>query len=240
MNLSIESYDLLMLAVLAFSILFGAWKGMAWQLASIAALVVSYLVARQYGGLLAPYFGVEEPWNRGIAMLVVYLVTSLLIWMLFQVVAGVIDRVKLKDFDRQIGALFGAAKGVLWCLLITFFAVTLSEAARQRVLHSRSGYFAAVLLHRATPVLPPRVHEILGGYLEEFQKRLDPETPPQQPADSETGLSRLLERLQTVSQGNWRPTGGSAVGRVRSVPTAGGIGPKTRKTLVFQAFPRFG
>ena len=37
-----------------------------------------------------------------------------------------IDRLKLKEFDRQIGAIFGLAKGVLWCAVITFFTVTLS------------------------------------------------------------------------------------------------------------------
>ena len=114
--------------------------------------------------------------------------TSLVIWTLFQVVAGVIERVKLREFDRQIGALFGAAKGVLWCLLITFFAVTLSEPARQKILRSRSGYYAAVLVHRATVVLPPKVQDVLGRYLDEFQKKLDPKTPPRQPAGVETGV----------------------------------------------------
>jgi len=175
----LQSYDLLMLAVLALSIVLGAWKGMAWQVASLSSLIISYLVARQFSGLLAPYFGAEEPWNRCIAMLVIYVVTSLAIWMLFRVVASIIDRVKLKEFDRQIGGLFGAAKGVLWCLIITFFAVTLSEPARQKVLRCRSGYYASVIVHRATPVLPAKVRDVLGRYLAEFQKKLDPTTEPQ-------------------------------------------------------------
>ncbi|MBN2476638.1 MAG: CvpA family protein [Pirellulales bacterium] len=177
MTSPVHMYDLIMLAVLVASTVFGAWKGMAWQVASLASLLVSYLVARQFGGLFAPLFGVEEPWNYCIAMLLLYLATSLAIWSLFRLVARAIDRVKLKEFDRQTGALFGAAKGVLWCLLITFFAVTLSEPARQRVLQSHSGYYAAVLLHRAAPVLPPKVNEVLGHYIEDFQKRLNPETP---------------------------------------------------------------
>ena len=37
---------------------------------------------------------------------------------------GAIDRVKLNEFDRQMGALVGFAKGVLLCIAITFFAVT--------------------------------------------------------------------------------------------------------------------
>ena len=70
-------------------------------------------------------------------MLVLYVVTAGAIWLLFRLVSGIIDRLKLKEFDRQLGALFGLAKGVLYCVIITFFAVTLSEPARQAVLQSR-------------------------------------------------------------------------------------------------------
>jgi len=73
------------------------------------------------------------------------------------------------DFDRQMGALFGLVKGVLWCLLITFFAVTLSETTRQWVLQSRSGYYTALLIQHGTPILPEDVRNVLGKYI----KRLD-------------------------------------------------------------------
>jgi hypothetical protein len=68
-----------------------------------------------------------------------YVATALAIWLLFRLVSGAIDRVKLKEFDRQLGVVFGLAKGILYCVIITFFAVTLSETARQTVLQSRSG-----------------------------------------------------------------------------------------------------
>ena len=91
--------------------------------------------------------------------------------------AGVIDRVKLKEFDRQMGALFGLAKGVLFCVVITFFAVTLSENLRQTVLGSFSGRAIAVLIKNATPVLPQEVTGVLGKYIEELDRRLDPNEP---------------------------------------------------------------
>lgn len=172
MDFPLQPYDLVMLAVLGLSMAFGAWKGMAWQLAAMASLVVSAGVAAHGSGRLAPYFGVEAPWNRCLAMLVLYVATSLGIWLLFRLVARIIDRVQLREFDRQVGALFGLAKGVLWCLVITFFAVTLSESTRQKVLHSHSGYYAAVLVQRATPVLPPEVREVLGRYIEKFDEKL--------------------------------------------------------------------
>lgn len=178
MDFPLQTYDLLMLAVVVGCTVFGAWKGMAWQLAALASLVASAVVAVHLSGPLAPLFSVQEPWNRCLAMLVLYVATSLGIWLLFRLVARIIDRVRLREFDRQVGAMFGLAKGVLWCLVITFFAVTLSEPARQRVLRSRSGYLAAVLIHRATPILPSPVHDVLGGYIRTLDEKLDPDTPP--------------------------------------------------------------
>jgi hypothetical protein len=87
-----QAYDIIMLAVLAGSTLFGFVKGMAWQLASLSSLFVSYFVALNFSHLLAPYVGKQEPLNRIAAMLILYLASSLAIWLIFRVVAGFIDR----------------------------------------------------------------------------------------------------------------------------------------------------
>ncbi len=97
------------------------------------------------GANLAPYIS-DAVWAKYVAMLILYVLTSLAVWLLFRLVAGVIDRVKLQEFDRQVGGLFGLAKGILLCLVITFFAVTLSESTRQAVLRTYSGRTIAVLI----------------------------------------------------------------------------------------------
>lgn len=176
-ELPVQAYDIFMLVLLAFATLFGFWKGMAWQVASIGSLVVSYFVAARYADELAPSISNEAPWNRFVAMLILYLGTSLVVWMAFRVVARLIDRVQLKDFDRQAGALVGLGKGVLLCLIVTFFAVTLSEPARQTVLQTRSGRYMAVFIQRAAPALPGEVRKQLGQYIDEFDKKLRPEQP---------------------------------------------------------------
>src|SRR5688572_3596631 len=113
-----------MLLVLVAATIFGFWKGMAWQIASLASLVVSYFAALRFSTQLAPVFGDSAPLNRFVAMLAIYVGTSFIIWTSFRLIAGVIDKVRLESFDRQLGAMFGFAKGVLLCVVITFFAVT--------------------------------------------------------------------------------------------------------------------
>jgi membrane protein required for colicin V production len=178
MNSVIQPYDIIIFVVLACAILFGVWKGLAWQLASLASLVASGFVAVHFSAVLAPYFSAQEPWNRFIAMFVVYVVTALVIWVVFRFISGLIERVKLKEFDRQMGALFGLAKGALLAIVITFFAVTLSEASRQAVLRSYSGDAIARLTRHAVPILPEDVRTNFGKYIDEFEKKLDPNTPP--------------------------------------------------------------
>ncbi len=169
-----EVYDICMLAVLVLATLFGAYKGMAWQVASLASIVASYLVALRFSEQFAPRFGDQAPLNRFIAMFVLYMVTSLGIWFAFRIVKNFIDRVRLREFDRQMGALVGAAKGVLLCVAITFFAVTLSERARSAVLQSRSGFVIAQLLDRAEGVMPRELHSMLGPYLNRLEQELKP------------------------------------------------------------------
>ena len=72
-----ELYDIVMLVVLAGATIFGAMKGMAWQVASLASLVLSYFAALRFSDSLAPHFGDEAPWNRFVAMLVIYIAVSL-------------------------------------------------------------------------------------------------------------------------------------------------------------------
>jgi membrane protein required for colicin V production len=162
--------------------LFGLWKGMAWQIASLASLVVSFIVAVRMSGSVAPMISAQEPWNRFIAMLLLYLATSVAIWLAFRLVAGIIDRIRLKDFDHQVGALFGLAKGALLCLVITFFAVTLSESLRQSVLKTYSGRTIATLIKQTSPILPDEVRKVLGTYIDQLDRKLDPNAPPEAPA----------------------------------------------------------
>jgi len=173
-----SGYDVFMGLVLVGATLFGVWKGMAWQIASLASLIASYFVALAFSPQLAPVFGDEAPWNRFIAMAVLYVVTGIVIWMLFRIVSGAIERVKLKEFDRQIGGVFGLAKGVLLCIAITLFAVSLLPAnQRDWVISSKSGGYITQILAASHDVIPAELHDVLHPYIHKAQEKLDPNSP---------------------------------------------------------------
>lgn len=167
-----ETYDIVMLVVLIGTALFGAIKGFAWQLASIASTVVSYSVAYNFREPLSQSIHAEPPWNRFLAMLILFVGTSLVIWVAFRMVSNTIDRLRLKEFDRQIGALFGLAKGGLYCILVTMFGVTLlGDSVREKIVVSRSGHYIASVLDRSEAIIPEEFQEVVGPYLQRFDQK---------------------------------------------------------------------
>ena len=174
-----QTYDMLMVLVLVAATLFGFWKGMAWQVASLASLVVSYFAALRFSDQLAPMISDQAPWNKFVAMLAIYVGTSFIIWTLFRLVSGAIDRVKLDGFDHQMGALIGLGKGVLLCIAITFFAVTiLPQAQQDTIIASQAGQYIVRFLDKTHTVVPPEIHEVIHPYVERIEQRLDPNYQP--------------------------------------------------------------
>ena len=91
----------------------------------------------------------------------------------FRVVRKGIDSVKMEGFDHQMGALLGFGRGVLWCVGVTFFAVTLLPATqKQQIVNSRSGFYIARLLDETNSLFPPEVHQIVGPYLNRLETEL--------------------------------------------------------------------
>ena len=159
-------YDIVMLAVIVAATIFGAIKGFAWQLASIASIVLSYGVAYNLRDAVSQNIQMAAPWNSFLAMLILFVATSLMVWVGFQMARQIIDRLALKDFDHHVGAVFGAIKGGLYCTLLTLFTVTLAgETVRRSVATSRSGNAIAAGLAKTESVVPPEVHDYLTPYL---------------------------------------------------------------------------
>jgi membrane protein required for colicin V production len=170
--MAIEGYDLVMLGILASAAVLGYFKGILWQLAWIAGIGASAAVALRFGGPLAPFFGSQAPWNRLVAMLALYVATSLAVWLVFSVVSGLIKTVQLSSFDHQLGLLLGLAKGLLLCIVVTFFAVTLAPGYRDQIVGSKSGRIVAELIVRADQILPPDVVETVKPFVDRFQEQL--------------------------------------------------------------------
>lgn len=200
--MDLEGYDLVMLGILAGAALLGYFKGMVWQLAWIAGIVASSYAAFRFGSMLAPFFGTQAPWNRFAAMLAVYVGTSLAVWLVFRVISGAINAVHLSAFDHQLGLLLGLAKGVLLCVVVTFFTVTLAPAYRHQIVASRSGRLVAQLIVRADTYLPKEIHDTVDPFVQQFEKQFEPSLGvPAAAAAQPSGLASQTSPLKAMWDG---------------------------------------
>jgi uncharacterized membrane protein required for colicin V production len=162
-------YDLLTLVILMYAMFRGAMKGVVWQLATIAALLMCFFFSGSLSAALAPFIRVEPPLNQWIAMLILYLGFSFVSFGVARVAHEMIEAMKIEALDRHLGAILGLVKGGMFSLFLTFFLVTLSHAARESIINSESGYVAAVVIDRLDPVIPGDLHALLEPYI----RRLD-------------------------------------------------------------------
>lgn len=158
-------FDLLIVAILFYAVWKGASKGVVWQLAAIAALVLCFAFAESLSLQLAPMINVKPPLNRWIAMLAIYIGFSFISFTLARSLKSAIDSLKFAEFDRHLGAVLGLLKGIIFCLFLTFFLITISDSARAAVVKSHSGYAAAIILNEMAPVMPKELHEVLDSCL---------------------------------------------------------------------------
>jgi len=158
-------FDAIIAGILLFTTIRGAMKGLVWQLAWIAAIVVCFAFSETVSLTVAEWIPVERPLNRWIAMLALYLVAAVACFGVAHKLRDWIEKARFQDVDRHFGALLGFLKGAIFALVLTFFAVTLSKAARQAALQSHSGYAAAFVMAKLHPVMPAELHDILHPYI---------------------------------------------------------------------------
>src|SRR3954452_13867442 len=95
-------YDAAMIVLVVAGMVWGAWRGITWQLASIASLVLGYSVAHPLSEQLAPQFPGEPVVARALAMLVIYAAVSGGIFLAAWIVRATLRRLKFEAFDRHL------------------------------------------------------------------------------------------------------------------------------------------
>lgn len=161
-------YDAIIFALLVICVIRGAAKGFAWQIATIGALVLCFFFAETASLAIAPLIKLDPPLNRWVAMFALYIGASFVSFAAARTVRTALEKWQFDEYDKHLGAIFGFVKGVAIALVITFFAVTLSESVRAQVLASYSGYSAGHILSALHPVMPEELCGVIDPYLEKL------------------------------------------------------------------------
>lgn len=158
------TYDAVMAGLVVAGMIWGAIRGITWQVASIASLVLGYVVSFPVSGRIVGYFPGEPVVARGLSMLVVYVAVSGGVYGVAWLIRATLRRLKFEAYDRHLGMLLGGAEGALLGLVGTLFVLSLAPQSRQPIQSSPTGKVVNAILSHVQPVLPREVCRVLAPF----------------------------------------------------------------------------
>lgn len=164
-------YDGVMAVIVLYTVVHGYFRGAAWQVAPILSLVMGYMVAMPMSVTMAHYFG-PPPLNRLFALVTIYLLVSMIVYLMIRTFREGVEKAKLTEFDRHLGAIMGGVKGILLTLAVTCVLLIYFPQMRDVILKSESSSIAAKLISTVYPILPKAMHTILDPYLKQLDQQL--------------------------------------------------------------------
>lgn len=203
------AYDGVMALIVFYTLVHGYFRGAAWQVAPLLSLVLGYMIAMPMSVTMAQYFG-PPPLNRLFALVAIYILVSTTVYLLVRSFRDGVDKAKLTEVDRHLGAILGGVKGVLVTLVSTCILLIYFPSMRDVVLKSESSSIAARMIGRIYPILPKAMHTLLDPYL----KRLDEQLPIDMeddgfdavPKKSPQRLAPILDEPASSQQFRLEPT----------------------------------
>ncbi len=188
-------FDVVMLVVIVAGMIWGALRGITWQLASILSLVLGYAVAFPASAQLAPHFPGQPLVARALAMLVLYVAVSAGVFGIAWSIRATLRRLRFEAYDRHLGMILGGFEGALLVAVITVFVVSLAPQTRTPILTSPSGKALDLALKTIQPALPQEVR----GVLEPFWADLEGTSSDLEPEEiSDTEAESAVVRIEPI------------------------------------------
>ena len=160
----LTALDWICAALLLASLMLGAWRGLVFELMSIAGWVVAFLAARwsaEAVGNWLPMGESPEPLRYAAGFVLVFIAVAFLCGMLASLARRATKALGVRPVDRVFGALFGALRGAL--VLVVLAALVLMTPMRDEAWWRSS--LSASWLEMALSWLHPLLPDSFGKYL---------------------------------------------------------------------------
>ena len=172
--LALTTPDTVVLVLMVFFGLRGAFKGFTWQLIRTGGLFAALFLAAEYaspvGAFLAERFSLPQP--EVVGWIVVLVATFFAVGVIAHLVRNTVKSIRLGGVDRLLGCVLGAVLG----LGIAAFGFTLwasfrpSSEVKETLGKSLSLEWMAKLVHEVTPLFPEVVRKKWTPVLESLSK----------------------------------------------------------------------
>ncbi|MES2483560.1 MAG: CvpA family protein [Pseudomonadota bacterium] len=158
--------DWLFVAVLLLSVVIGLWRGLVYEVLSLAGWVLAFVLAQWSAPGLAGWLPVGDTVQSvryAIAFGLVFIVSVFAAGLLASLMRRMIQTVGLRPVDRMLGTGFGAMRGIVLVLAIAvvFLLTPLRDSAWWT--QSQGAPVAVAALKGLKPMLPERFGRYLPG-----------------------------------------------------------------------------
>lgn len=156
--------DWILLGVLGFSMLLGAWRGLVYEVLSVLGWAVSFYVAQWFAPDLAtrlPVQSASDPVRYAAAFVLIFIAAVFAAGLLAFLLKKLVAAIGLAPVDRVLGAAFGAVRGII---LLLAAAVVINMTALKSGSWWQESKGAPVLtatLKALKPVLPEQFAKYL-------------------------------------------------------------------------------
>lgn len=114
-------FDYVVIGIVVASLLLGLWRGVVGELVALAAWVLAFFAAVEFGGEIgaAVFAGIADHAMRSLAGCAAIFIGVLIVMALVRMAAsGLIKALGLSVSDRLLGLVFGVARGLLIVLVM--------------------------------------------------------------------------------------------------------------------------
>ena len=151
-------------AVLGVSLLLGAWRGLVYEVISLASWVIAFVLAQWFAPDAAqwlPMAAAGEQIRYAAGFTLVFIATVFAGGLLAFVLGKLLSVVGLRPIDRVLGAAFGVLRGCVLLLAATIVVGMTPAKNSVQWRSSKGAHVAQVVLGALKPVLPAE----FGKYL---------------------------------------------------------------------------
>lgn len=156
--------DWALLGSLVLSVLIGLWRGLVFEVLSLLAWVVAWVLAQAYGAEVAARLNLGtpgQPQSIALGFVLVFFVALIACGLLARLARMLISATPLSVVDRLLGAGFGMVRGLL-LLLVLATALSMTPAANSADWRASQG---AAWLAGAVQQLRPLMPDAMGRWV---------------------------------------------------------------------------
>ena len=157
--------DWMLLGVLVFSMVLGAWRGLVYEVLSVLGWAVSFYAAQwlaPQAAVMLPLKSASDPVRYAAAFVLVFIAAIFIAGLLAFLLKKLVEAIGLRPVDRTLGAAFGLVRGVILLLAV---AVVMNMTTLQDSswwLESRGAPWLSATLKGLKPVLPEQFAKYLN------------------------------------------------------------------------------